>query len=51
VLLLTSGAATEQNTVPLAWYGIFEHIGWKSLGRVLGTGKTDEARALGASIG
>ena len=50
VLLLTSGAPAEQNTLPIAWYNIFGQLGWKSLGTVLGTGKTDEACDLGASI-
>ena len=50
VLLLTSGAPAEQNVLPIQWYGIFEQLGWKSLGMVLGTGKTEEARKLGASI-
>ena len=50
VLLLTSGAPTEQNTIPVQWYGVFGQLGWKNLGMVLGTGKTNEARELGASI-
>ena len=51
VLLLTSGAPAEQNVLPIQWYNVFGQLGWKSLGTVLGTGKTDEARRLGASIG
>lgn len=50
VLLLTSGAPAEQNTLPIAWYNIFGQLGWKSLGTVLGTGKIEEARKLGTSI-
>ena len=50
VLLLTSGAPTELNPQPIEWYRTFSKIGWKDLGMVLGTGKTEEARALGASI-
>ena len=50
VLLLTSGAPTEQNQIPIQWYNVFGQLGWKSLGMVLGTGKTEEARELGASI-
>ena len=51
VLLMTSAAPIEEkNQVAVQWYGIFEQIGWKSLGMVLGTGKTDEARKLGESI-
>lgn len=51
VLLLTSGAPTEQNQISIQWYNVFGQLGWKSLGMVLGTGKTEEARELGASIG
>ncbi len=50
VLLLTSGAPAELNPQPIEWYNLFAQIGWKSLGTVLGTGKTDEARKLGESI-
>ena len=50
ILLLTSGAPAEQNSLPMAWYNIFGQLGWKNLGTVLGTGKTEEARTLGASI-
>ena len=50
VLLLTSGAPTEQNPIPIQWYSVFGRLGWKNLGMVLGTGKIDEARTLGASI-
>lgn len=50
VLLLTSGAPAELNTQPIEWYNLFGQIGWTSLGSVLGTGKTEEARSLGASI-
>ena len=50
VLLMTSGAPSALNPQPLEWYRTFETIGWKNLGTVLDTGKTEEARALGASI-
>ena len=50
VLLLTSGAPAELNPQPIEWYNTFGQIGWKSLGMVLGTGKIDEARNIGASI-
>lgn len=50
VLLLTSGAPTEQNQIPIQWYSVFGQLGWRNLGMVLGTGKTEEARSIGASI-
>ena len=50
VLLMTSAAPIEENQVPVQWYSVFGQIGWKSLGMVLGTGKTEEARKLGESI-
>ena len=35
----------------LDWYGGFErYMSWKNLGEVLGTGKVQEAKELGASI-
>lgn len=50
--LMTSGAPAEYNPLPVEWYRYFEQqLGWKSLGMVLGAGRTDEARKLGASIG
>ena len=50
VLLLTSGAPTEQNQIPIQWYSVFGQLGWRNLGMVLGTGKTEEAWSIGASI-
>ena len=50
VLIMTAGAPVEMNTLALGWYETFGQIGWKSLGSVLGTGITEEARALGAGI-
>ena len=50
VLLLTSGAPTEMNMQPIEWYRTFSKMGWKDLGMVLGTGKTEEVKTLGASI-
>lgn len=51
VFLMTSGGPAEMNPNPIQWYHIFgEQMGWPSLGEVLGSGKTAEARALGASI-
>jgi hypothetical protein len=47
---MTSAAPIEENQVPVQWYSVFGQIGWKSLGMVLGTGKTEEARKLGESI-
>ena len=49
--IMTSGAPARTNVNTLDWYNIFEQIGWKSLGMALDTGNTEEARALGASIG
>lgn len=48
--LMTSGGPAEMNPLAIQWYQMFEQMGWKSLGAVLGTGKEDEARKLGASI-
>jgi multimeric flavodoxin WrbA len=55
VLLMTAGAdghmKEEQLYGPaLSWYAIFEFLGMKSIGTVLGAGKEEEARTLGASI-
>ena len=50
VFLMTSGAPAEMNPNAIDWYKTFETMGWKSLGMVLGTGKTEEAKQLGASI-
>ena len=50
VLLMTSGAPAELNPQPIEWYRTFSKMGWRDLGMVLGTGKTEEARSLGASI-
>ena len=48
---MTSGAPAEMNPQPIAWYQVFEQqMGWKSLGMILGMGKENEAKALGASI-
>ena len=52
VYLMTSGSPAEYNPLAVEWYRYFEQmLGWKSLGMVLGTGKTEEARKLGESIG
>ena len=50
VLLMTSGAPAEMNKMPIEWYHMFEQIGWKDLGTVLGAEKAEEAKALGANI-
>ena len=51
VFLMTSGSPAEYNPLAVEWYRYFERmLGWKSLGIVLGTGKTEEARKLGGSI-
>ncbi len=35
----------------LTWYHTYEkNLGWKNIGEVLGAGKVNEARRLGASI-
>lgn len=49
VLLMTAGGSDY--SLATGWYEIFEkYLGWKDLGQVLGTGKTEKARKLGASI-
>ena len=49
VLLMTAGAPVYDQ--PLAWYAMFStYNGWHDIGTVLGAGKEEEARALGASI-
>ena len=55
VLMMTAGAdgqiPEEQLYQPaLHWYSIFEYLGMKSIGTVLGAGKEKEARRLGGSI-
>jgi hypothetical protein len=55
VLMMTAGAdgqmPEEQLYQPaLHWFSIFEYLGMKSIGTVLGAGKEEEARKLGASI-
>lgn len=54
-LLMTAGADGQMPeeqlyAVPLHWYGIFEYLGMKNIGIVLGADKDDEARKLGESI-
>ncbi len=49
VLLMTAGGGDYSQA--LAWYRNFDkNLGWKNLGEVLGAGKVEEARRLGASI-
>ena len=49
VLLMT--ARGNDYTMALDQYGIFmKYLGWNNLGTVLGRGKEEEARTLGASI-
>ena len=48
VLIMTSRG--EDYTLALEQYGIYQMIGWMDLGHVLGAGKEEEARVLGASI-
>lgn len=50
ILIMTAGAPVESNPVPLMWYSIFSQLGWKDLGRILGSDKIEEARHLGLSI-
>ena len=50
VLIMTAGAPMYEQSQ--AFYGIFpQYLGWESLGEILGAGKEEEAKALGASIG
>ena len=49
VLIMTSRG--EDYSLALSQYGVYPMIGWNDLGHVLGAGKEDEARKLGASIG
>jgi len=49
VLLMT--ARSSDYSKAISWYERFEsYLGWKNLGEVLGSEKTEEARKLGASI-
>ena len=48
VLLMTAGAPYYENA--MFWYRIYAHMGWVSLGEVLGAGKEAEAKALGEKI-
>ncbi len=47
---MTAGGSDYSQAV--TWYRTYErNLGWKNLGEVLGSGKTDEAYRLGQSIG
>ena len=49
VLLMTAGGADYSQAV--AWYRTYErNLGWKNRGEVLGSGKTEAAYRLGASL-
>lgn len=49
VLLMTAGGADYSQAV--TWYRTYErNLGWKNRGEVLGSGKTEAARQLGASL-
>ena len=48
VLIMTSRG--EDYSLALSQYGVYSMIGWNDLGHVLGAGKEEEARKLGASI-
>ncbi len=49
VLLMTAGGSDYSQAV--RWYETFErNLGWTNLGEVLGSGKTVDAKRLGASI-
>ena len=51
IFLMTSGAPAKYNPLATEWYDMFEKmLGWKSIGKVLGADKTEEARSLGANI-
>jgi putative NADPH-quinone reductase len=48
-LLMTSD--DPEYEAPVAWYRSFiDAVGWNDLGEILGSDKSEEARALGASI-
>ena len=49
VLIMT--ARGSDYSLALTQYGVYSMIGWTDLGQILGAGKEDEARKLGASIG
>ena len=49
VLIMTAGAPMYE--LSQGFYDIFPHyLGWESLGEILGAGKEEEAKALGAGI-
>ena len=48
VLIMTSRG--EDYSLALSQYGVYPMIGWTDLGHVLGAGKEEEAKKLGASI-
>ena len=49
ILLMT--ARGDDYSMALDFYGILEkYLGWENIGTVLGKGKEDEARAIGAAI-
>lgn len=49
VLSSTSGGG-EDYPFMLEQYGMYKMFGWEDLGHVLGAGKEEEAKTLGASI-
>lgn len=48
VFLMTAGAPAEMNPQPIAWYQMFEQMGWKSYGMALNDAGT--AKEIGAGI-
>ncbi|MBO6002714.1 MAG: flavodoxin family protein [Mailhella sp.] len=49
VLLMTAGGSDYSQAI--RWYETFErNLGWTGLGKVLGAGRTEDARRLGSSI-
>lgn len=48
--ILISTSRGGDYSVILQQYGMYAMLGWEDLGHVLGAGKENEARALGASI-
>ena len=48
--VLISTARGTDFTLTLQQYGVYSLFGWEDLGHILGAGKEDEARALGASL-
>lgn len=48
-VLISTARGTDYSLV-LQQYGVYSILGWEDLGHILGAGKEDEARRLGASV-